>query len=253
MTPLEPNTVIKYPALVHEMHDALRDRLFPNLPEKPGRKDLLSRLLGTGISEAMYLLDQLHASLDQEGDVCELGVAQGATSALLANELRNTSKRLWLYDTFTGLPKPSPKDQLKDDIFGLGSIERYEGQMQCEAEEVQTRLAAIGIAPDRFVLQPGLVEATLTAGLGPAKVCFAYIDFDFYAPIRHTLEYLHTHLAPGGRIVVDDYDFFSTGAKTAVDEFLQAHSGKYQMTLPRPFAGHFCMIERAKRSFWRRS
>jgi O-methyltransferase len=251
MTPLEPNTVIKYPSLVHEMHDALRDQLFPRLPEVEGRKDLLARLLGTGISEAMYLLDQLHLSLSQPGDVCELGVAQGATSALIANEIRATNKSLWLYDTFAGLPKPSPQDQLKDDIFGLGSMDRYEGQMRCEADEVQARLAAIHFPPGRVHLKAGLVEQTLTPDQGPTPVCFAYIDFDFYAPIRHALSYLHTHLAPGGRIMVDDYDFFSTGAKTAVDEFVQQHAGEYRLSLPRPFAGHFCMLERAKRGLSR--
>ncbi len=244
MNPLEPNTTIKYPALVQELHDALRDQLFPRLPEQEGRTALLARLLGTGISQSMYLLDQLHSTLQEAGDVCEFGVAQGATSALLANEIRAIGKRLWLYDTFTGLPKPSPKDQLKDDIFGLGSIERYEGEMRCDAEEVRTRLSDIGFPEDRFAVRAGLVEATLTPENGPAKVCFAYVDFDFYAPILHALDYLHHHLSPGGRVMVDDYDFFSTGAKTAVDEFMQRHRNAYRLTLPRRFAGHFCMLER---------
>jgi len=244
MNPLEPNTTIKYPALVQELHDALRDQLFPKLPEQEGRTALLARLLGTGISQSMYMLDQLHSALREAGDACEFGVAQGATSALLANEIRATGKRLWLYDTFTGLPKPSPKDQLKDDIFGLGSIESYEGEMRCDEEEVRTRLRAIEFPDDRFAVRAGLVEETLTPENGPAKVCFAYVDFDFYAPILHTLEYLHDHLSPGGRIMVDDYDFFSTGAKTAVDEFMQRHRDTYRLSLPRRFAGHFCMLER---------
>src|SRR5471030_2166984 len=150
MAPLEPNTLLKYPPLVREMHDALRALLFPQLPERAGRAELLARLLGTGIGEAMYVLAELHASLDGPGDVCEFGVAQGATSALLANEIRATEKHLWLYDSFTGLPKPSAKDQLQDDIFGLGSIDRYEGEMRCEVGEVQTRLAQIEFPADRY-------------------------------------------------------------------------------------------------------
>jgi hypothetical protein len=251
MIPLEPNTQIKYPELVRELHDALRDQLFPNLPACEGRAVLLARLLGTGISEATYLLDQLHASLAQPGDVVEFGIAQGATSALIANEIRATTKTLWLYDTFAGLPRPSPQDQLKDDIFGLGSMERYQGEMRCEQAEVRARLAAIGFPESRVRIQPGLVEDTLVPGQGPTTVSFAYIDFDFYAPIRHALEYLDTHLAEGGRIVVDDYDFFSTGAKTAVDEFIARHPGRYRLELPRPFAGHFCMLSRVPRG-WRR-
>lgn len=250
MIPLEPNTVLKYPALVRETHDALRALLFPTLPELAGRTELMARLLGTGIGEAMYVLAELHAAIADEGDVCEFGVAQGATSALLANEIRATNKTLWLYDTFAGLPKPSAKDQLKDDIFGLGSIEKYEGEMRCDSEEVETRLSQINFSPERYRVRAGIVEDTLREGTGPARVCFAYVDFDFYAPIAHALDYLDRHLSPNGRIVVDDYDFFSTGAKTAVDEFIQKHRGRYELVLPEKFAGHFCLL-RPKRSGWR--
>lgn len=244
MTPLEPNTLLKYPPLVREMHDALRALLFPHVPERAGRDELLARLLGTGIGEAMYLLAELHSALGDPGDVCEFGVAQGATSALLANEIRDTDKRLWLYDSFTGLPKPSAKDRLKDDIFGLGQIERYEGEMRCDATEVETRLAQIGVPADRYRLRAGLVHETLRDDTGPADVCFAYVDFDFYEPIAHALAYLDRHLTAHGRIVVDDYDFFSTGAKTAVDEFVAQHAHRYELVLPEPFAGHFCLLRR---------
>jgi hypothetical protein len=133
---------------------------------------------------------------------------------------------------------------LKDDIFALGSIERYEGEMRCDPAEVETRLAQIGIAPSRYRLRAGAVEETLRTDHGPAAVCFAYVDFDFYAPIAHALDYLDRHLTPNGRIVVDDYDFFSTGAKAAVDEFVQQHAGRYELTLPLPFAGKFCLLRR---------
>src|SRR5690606_12212049 len=133
-----------YPSLVSQMHDALRALLFPELPVVEGRLELMPKLLGTGIPEAMYMLAELHAAIREPGDVCEFGVAQGATSALLANESRGTTKQLWLYDSFEGLPKPSPQDQLKDDIFNRGSIERYEGEMRCDPRELEFRLAEIG-------------------------------------------------------------------------------------------------------------
>ena len=244
MVPLEPNTVLKYPPLVREMHDALRALHFPRLPDCKGRTELLARLLGTGISEAMYLLSELHASSGDAGDICEFGVAQGATSALLANEIRESNKQLWLYDSFAGLPKPSPKDQLKDDIFGLGSMEKYEGQMRCDAAEVETRLAQIGFPKERYRVRPGFVHDSLREGNGPERVCFAYVDFDFYEPIAHALDYLDRHLTPNGRIVVDDYDFFSTGVKVAVEEFLARPGRRYDFALPEAFAGKFCMLRK---------
>ena len=240
---LQPELTSAYPNLVHQMHDALRQFMFPRLPAMPGRVELMAKLLGTGIPEAMYVLAELHAAISDDGDVCEFGVAQGATSALLANELRATAKTLWLYDSFAGLPKPSAQDQLKDDIFRLGSMERYEGEMRCDSREVEHRLAAIGFPADRYRIRPGWVHDTLREDNGPRAVCFAYVDFDFYEPIRHTLEYLDRHLTPNGRIVVDDYDFFSTGAKTAVDEFVASHPD-YELVKPEPWAGAFCLLRR---------
>lgn len=244
VVPLDPVLSHKFPQLVAETHAALREWLFPSLPERTGRLELMARLLGTGIGEAMYVLNSLHSSLRIPGDIVEFGVAQGATSALLANEIRDTNRILWLYDSFQGLPKPSTQDVLKDDIFRLGSIERYEGEMRCESAEVEERLRQIGIARERVRIVPGFVEASLREGAGPSPVCFAYIDFDFYEPIRHTLDYLDRHLSPGGQIVVDDYEFFSLGAKTAVDEFVARRGKDYTFNRPRAFAGHFCVLER---------
>jgi O-methyltransferase len=245
IVPLAPELTRAYPNLVAQMHDALRQLMFPRLPAVAGRVELMTKLLGTGVPEAMYVLSELHEAIGDAGDVCEFGVAQGATSALLANEIRHTSKQLWLYDSFLGLPKPSAQDQLKDDIFNLGTMERYEGEMRCASAEVELRLKQIGIGPDRYRLRAGWIRDTLCEGPeSPARVCFAYIDFDFYEPIADALDYLDRHLTTNGRIVVDDYDFFSTGAKTAVDEFVRKHTDGYELVLPSKFAGAFCLLRR---------
>jgi len=186
------------------------------------------------------------ASWTLQGDVLRVqGVGAVVTSALLANELRGTGRTLWLYDSFAGLPAPTPEDQLKDDIFRLGSMERYRGEMACPRAEVEERLRRIGIAPGAVRIVPGFVEDSL-AREAPAQVAFAYVDFDFYAPIKTALEYLDRTLAPGGWIVVDDYDFFSTGAKQAVDEFVARRGADYAFTKPHAFAGHFCLLQRQR-------
>jgi O-methyltransferase len=241
--PLAPVLEHKFPGLIREAHAALRTLLFPDLPAGTGREDLLAQLLGTSVSEATYVLASLHRALAVPGDVVEFGIAQGATSALLANELRGTGRVLWLYDSFAGLPAPTPEDRLKDDIFGLGAIERYRGEMACPRAEVEERLRRIGIAPEAVRIVPGFIDQTLPRA-APDRVAFAYVDFDFYAPIREALDFLDRTLSPGGWIVVDDYDFFSTGAKQAVDEFVARRGADYEFSLPHAFAGHFCLLRR---------
>jgi glycosyltransferase involved in cell wall biosynthesis len=243
--PLAPDLAQKYVPLVAELHAALRTLLFPQLPDCAGRDALLAQLLGTSVSEATYVLAAMHEALRGPGDVMEIGVAQGATSALLANELRGTDRALWLYDSFAGLPAPSPEDELKDDIFKLGTMARYQGEMACRQDEVEERLRRIAMPAAQVHIVPGFIEQTLSRQ-APATVAFAYVDLDFYAPIKFALEFLDARMPPGGRVVVDDYDYFSTGARKAVDEFVARRGHQWRFTKPSGFAGHFCLLERLR-------
>lgn len=238
-------TARRYSTLVTEVEALLREVTFPDLPSRGGRAKLLAEHDGTSVIEAMYLLDRLHRALPLDGDVCEFGVARGASSVLIANELIESDKRLWLFDSFEGLPAPTEKDILIDDIDGLGSIAAYEGEMAFPADLVEMRLREIGFPAERTRIVPGFFPRSLERGELPAAVCFAYIDFDFYEPILAALRFLDPWLSAGGYIVVDDYGFFSSGAKTAVDEFVAEQDLTYEFTLPLAAAGKFCILRKA--------
>jgi hypothetical protein len=230
--------------LIEQMEACFKELICHDLPHCEQRDKLMARLLGTSVAEALYILEFLHKSLNLEGDICEFGVAQGATSALLANEIRGTPKNLWLFDSFRGLPKPTEKDLLIDDIFNLGSIDMYEGTMSCQVNEVITRLRDISFPLSRCRIVAGFVEETLKCEALPDKVSFAYVDFDFYSPTLMVLNFLDKSLSAGGFAVVDDYGFFSSGVKIAVDEFVADYSERYEIIFPRKFAGHFCILHK---------
>lgn len=227
-----------------ELEEMYRTFVFPDLPRRPGREAVLSDLIGTTTSEAIYILESLHASLKVEGGVCEFGVAQGATSKLLASEIMATDRKLYLFDSFEGLPAPSPEDRLIDDIFNLGTMAKYKGTMKSPESEVLAKLDDISFPRDRLRLLKGWVEDTLAGPDAPRTVAFAYVDFDFYGPIKTALDYLRTAMPVGGRIVVDDYGFFSEGAQKAVDDFVAGAGGDFKMSMPLPFAGKFAVLER---------
>ena len=223
-----------------EIEHLYRSFLFTDLPPREGRARELSDLIGTTVSEAIYVVKHLHDGLKVLGDICEFGVAQGATSKLLATEIMPLADRkFWLFDSFEGLPAPTKEDRLINDIFKLGTMANYKGTMASPETEVLDKLASVNFPRERIKVKKGWVRDTIKNGELPAQVAFAYVDFDFYDPIKDALEFLDTRMPAGGRIVVDDYGYFSEGAQLAVDQFVKAAGGRYTFELPLPFAGHF--------------
>lgn len=211
------------------------------------RNTLLTNLIGTTVSEAISILYAIQSTKDVHGDICEFGVAQGATSALMANEiLAQNAKSIWLFDSFEGLPMPTEKDLLKDDIFNLGSMGAYAGLMSYGVGHVKQRLDEISFPANRVNIIPGFIENTINIKQLPKKVSFAYVDFDFYEPIQIALDYLHGVTDVGAKVIVDDYDWFSTGAKTAVDEFMVRHEKTYELNVPDKRLGHFAMLTKVR-------
>jgi O-methyltransferase len=236
------NLVQAYEQRLRESHDLI--------PENKNRVKLLARLIGTLPSEAYFIVYALAKSKEVSGNVCEFGVAQGETSALIANEIKSSNKTLHLFDSFEGLPSPTEKDQLKDDIFSMGSMKAYAGKMSCPETFVHTRLKEILFPSERYVIHKGFFDQVLRQGTNlPKKISFAYLDFDFYEPIKIALDFIHHRATVGSIIIVDDYDFFSTGVKTAVDEFLKMKNSEtliYDCLVPNTCYGHFAVLTRKR-------
>jgi O-methyltransferase len=205
---------------------------------------ILSNSLYTEFGSGLYLIYYLHQSLHLGGDVCEFGVGQGFISALLAHEIEDTDKNLWLFDSFKGCDRPSHKDILINDFLQLGTAEAYQGGMVFPEDMVRARLSAISFPSGRIRIVPGFISKTIHGPALPKTVCFAYVDFDFYDPILTALQFLDTVLQPGGFVIIDDYDFFSAGAKCAVDEFFDSCAGRYTRTFPEKTGERICILQR---------
>ena len=171
-----------------------------------------------------------------------MGVAQGATSALLANEIRDDQTRqLWLYDSFRGLSVPTAEDELINDMDHLGSMGAYSGTMSFPESQVRERVAATGLPADRLRVHAGFVDPMTRV---PKAVAFAYLDFDLYRPILTGLRLLHPSTRPGSVLMVDDYRFFSSGVESAVKHFLAERGDGYELLEPPVGAGSFCVLRR---------
>lgn len=208
-------------------------------------KNLLKNLLGTSLVEGLKIIDCLNKTKNINGDICEFGVAQGRTSKLIAYFIKDSNKKLFLIDSFQGLPKPTDKDLLKDDIFSLGDINKYEGKMSNPEAKVLNELRDIKFNKDRLIVNKGFFNHKSVDEMKlPTSVSFAYLDFDFYQPTLDGLNYLNKVLNVGGMIIVDDYDFFSTGVKTSVEEWFKINSKSYSKDIVKTKSASFVILEK---------
>lgn len=153
-------------------------------------------------------------SRDIAGDVVECGAAQGGSAALMALTLRQLQSRrkLWVFDTFEGLPAPSSEDP----DFELADL--FTGTCIGTVSEVRALFQQLGVVEDvEFV--KGLFQETLPVTPVPS-IAVLHIDGDWYESVKVGLECLYDKVVPHGVIQLDDYGYWK-GARKAVDEFFE--------------------------------
>ena len=162
-----------------------------------------------------------------EGDFVEAGVWRGGCVMLMAHELLRSNaplRPLWLYDTFSGLPRPDA--ELDVDVLGNRGIDGWHMHnvagdtsvwAYADEAEVRTNMASTKYPEQKLNFVVGKVEETIPGRL-PERVALLRIDTDWHASYAHLLEFLYDRLVPGGVLLLDDYGHF-LGARRAVDEF----------------------------------
>ena len=124
------------------------------------------------------------------------------------------AKRLYLYDSFAGLPSKTEYDRsaLGDDF--------QPGVLKASKSEVLKAFAHANL-PRPIVKKAWFSQ--LSGDDLPEQICFAYLDGDYYDSIRDSFRVCRGRLAPGATLVVDDYDNAGLpGVRRAVDEWREA-------------------------------
>jgi O-methyltransferase len=187
---------------------------------------------------------------DVEGDIVECGVWRGGSimaAALTLLRLDDTTRELYLFDTFAGMPEPGAAD-LRSPYDGYSPHWRWRrkrarGWASVPLESVRASIEGTGYPPERIHLVAGMVEDTIPAR-APETVALLRLDTDWYASTRHELVHLYPRLTTGGVLIVDDYGHYA-GARRAVDEYFDEtgerlllhridYTGRMAIKQPRP-------------------
>ena len=197
--------------------------------------------------ETAVILDELRKTLadNAPGDIVEFGCYRGDTSLLIQEILErefDDSRRLWIYDSFEGLPERTQKDA---SVAGDGFSK---GKLFVTKREVVERFKKAGLHVPR--VRKGFFENLDSGEVNesgdvlrsskdlPDKIIFAFLDGDLYQSIKISLDLVApriTRNADGkycGVIIVHDYNNPKLpGVAKAVDEWMAAFSR--QKTAPK--------------------
>jgi predicted O-methyltransferase YrrM len=131
-----------------------------------------------------------------EGNIIEIGVGAGETTAYLRNYF-NENFNLFIYDSFEGLSEPTT-----DDL--LGNFHVVKGNLCYRLDYIKHILNQNCTNKNIEYIQ-GWVDDTIPKNL-PNDICFAHIDVDLYEPTYHSLKHVIPKMKKNGVIIVDDYD-----------------------------------------------
>jgi hypothetical protein len=158
------------------------------------------------------------------GDFIECGVAQGGCSALMAAVAKTDpqGRRMWLFDSFQGLPDPTEEDY-DETKESTGQHIRPLPRGSCVGgrDQVETLVfSKLGLSRDSVFLVEGWFQDTLPVHRDRiGQIALLRIDGDWYESTLCCLQNLYDLVSPGGWVIIDDYGV-CFGCKKAVHEFL---------------------------------
>lgn len=155
-----------------------------------------------------------------EGDLIETGVWRGGATILmraLLKELEITDRKVWVADSFKGLPAPDPEKYKADKGTKFHKIK----MLKASLEEVKSNFAKYDLLDEQVVFLEGWFKDTLTSA--PIdKLALIRLDGDMYGSTMEAIANLYPKLSIGGYLIVDDYNAFPY-CKQAIEDYRKKH------------------------------
>jgi O-methyltransferase len=157
------------------------------------------------------------------GSFVECGVWRGGSMMAVALTLLRLGvgdRDLYLFDTYSGMTRPSEADVDYSGYRALDDWPSPEEESRVGAvplAEVEAALGSTGYNRSRLHFVVGDVKKTLPVQ-APFPIAVLRLDTDWYDSTFHELTHLYPNLVPGGVIIIDDYGHL-VGARRAVDEY----------------------------------
>ena len=176
----------------------------------------ISRMMGRNqMYGVLYHLEKV-LKLNLEGDVVELGCNVGTTSINIRRLLDEykSDKEFHVYDSWQGLPK-----KLSVDVNRNGKIQFEKGYCRTSKKMFQYVFKLRKLKEP--IIHSGWFKE-IPDNEYPDKICFAFLDGDFYSSIMDSLNKIYHKMVKGGIIIIDDCGWSALpGCKKAIQDFLK--------------------------------
>ncbi len=137
------------------------------------------------------------------GDFVETGVWRGGACIYMRAVLKVfgvTDRKVWVADSFEGLPKP---DAQRYPAHDLGDLHHTYEALAVSLEEVQENFRKYDLLDDQVQFLKGWFKDTLP-GAPIDRIAILRLDGDMYASTMDALQALGHKVSQGGFIIVDD-------------------------------------------------
>jgi hypothetical protein len=180
------------------------------------------------IGNKLWTYDLFKTTIGVPGDIYEFGCWKGANLMFLAklNQLLepSTSKRIFGFDNFSGLPEAIPVD----GDYAPSQVGNYLGNEQHLRNAIQ-----LFELEDKVELIVGDALETIPKFKSDnmESLCsLAYIDFDLYEPTTEALQLVDGSLSVGGLIIFDEAGTKEwPGETVAMKEYLKSSKHNFEM------------------------
>jgi O-methyltransferase len=155
------------------------------------------------------------------GDLLEAGVWRGGACILMRGVLAalgDESRKVWVADSFEGLPKPDIEKYPADANDPHWTFT----QLAVGIDEVKNNFRRYDLLDDQVVFLQGWFSETLpTAPID--RLAVLRVDGDMYGSTMDVLSALYSKVSPGGYVIIDDYGAIKS-CRQAVEDFRELHS-----------------------------
>ena len=158
---------------------------------------------------------------DVPGDLVECGVWRGGASILMRAVLAaygDESRRVWLADSFAGVPPPDAANYSADKGDRLHLAAPI---LAVSEKDVRANFERYGLLDDQVRFLPGWFKDTLHDA-PIERIAVLRLDGDLYESTIQALDGLYDRLSPGGFCIIDDYHAID-GCRQAVTDYRAKH------------------------------